>query len=388
MIIIYLPSPNPSRPRQSFALLAGDDRASVGEYSDSERNHYICRMNKKYCVIMAGGIGSRFWPISRRERPKQFLDILGTGKTFLRATYERFAPIVDEVLVVTNEAYTGLVMEQLPELKPEQVLGEPVGRNTAPCVAWAVYSIAAQDPHADVIVTPADHLVLDIDGFRKTLSEALSFIDGKDAMMTIGIEPTSPNTGYGYIQAETDGTISRVKTFTEKPEPELAKAFVASGEFLWNAGIFMFNVETFRRALREHLPDMAAQFDRLTPDNLGEVYSECRAVSMDIGIMEKARNAWVYKGDFGWSDVGTWNALWEASPHDEQDNAAPASALMSNSTGCIVRMPEGKVAVVEGLHDFIVVESGKVLLICPRAQEKDVRQLIEELKFRGIEGVV
>jgi mannose-1-phosphate guanylyltransferase len=337
---------------------------------------------------MAGGVGSRFWPISRRERPKQFLDILGTGKTFLRATYERFAPLADEVLVVTNGAYVGLVLEQLPELGPEQVLGEPVGRNTLPCVAWAVHQIAAKDPQADVIVTPADHLVLDQQEFRKTISQALDFVDGKDAMMTIGIEPTGPNTGYGYIQAETDDTISRVKTFTEKPDLEHARAFVASGEFLWNAGIFIFNAGTFQRALRKHLPDMAAQFDNLTEDNIEEVYSACRAVSMDIGIMEKARNTWVYRGDFGWSDVGTWGTLWENSPRDAQGNAAPPSALMSNSSGCIVRMPEGRVAVVEGLHDFIVVESGNVLLICPRAQEQDVRHLVEELKFRGTEDVI
>jgi mannose-1-phosphate guanylyltransferase len=350
--------------------------------------HYLCEMNKKYCIIMAGGVGSRFWPISRRERPKQFLDILGTGKTFLRATYERFAPMVDKVLVVTNSAYVNLVLEQIPELSPEHVLGEPVGRNTAPCVAWAAHMIAQEDPHADMIVTPADHLVLDTEVFRKTLTGALDFVNGKEAMMTIGIEPTGPNTGYGYIQAETGDVISPVKTFTEKPDLELATAFIASGEFLWNAGIFIFNVQTFLGALHEFLPDMAAQFDRLDDSNIEDVYSACRAVSMDIGIMEKAHNVWVYRGDFGWSDVGTWGSLWDNSPHDAQGNAAPESALMSNSTGCIVRVPEGRVAVVEGLHDFIVVESGNVLLICPRAQEQDVKRLVEELKFRGVEGVV
>ncbi len=345
-------------------------------------------MNKKYCIIMAGGIGSRFWPISRRERPKQFLDILGTGKTFLRATYERFAPLVDEVLVVTNAAYTELVLEQIPELTPDNVLGEPMGRNTAPCVAWAAHRIATEDPQADMIVTPADHLVFDTEAFRKTLTEALDFVDGKEAMMTIGIEPTGPNTGYGYIQAETGDIISRVKTFTEKPDLQLAEAFVASGEFLWNAGIFIFNVQTFLNSLREHLPDMAGQFDTLDQRSIDEVYSECRAVSMDIGIMEKANNVWVYRGDFGWSDIGTWGALWDNSPHDAHGNAAPASALMSNSSGCMVRMPEGRTAVIEGLHDFIVVESGNVLLICPRSQEQDVKRLVEELKFKGVDDVV
>lgn len=337
---------------------------------------------------MAGGIGSRFWPISRRERPKQFLDILGTGKTFLRATYERFAPMVDETLVVTNEAYIDLVLEQLPELRPEQVLGEPMGRNTAPCIAWAAHRIVSEDPGADMIVTPADHLVLDVGKFRTTVARGLDFIEGKDAMMTIGIRPTGPNTGYGYIQAETDGEISRVKTFTEKPDLESAKAFVASGEFLWNSGIFIFNVQTFMRALREFLPETAEQFDTLTDDNIGDVYSACRAVSMDIGIMEKARNAWVCSGDFGWSDVGSWGALWDNSPHDAHGNAAPQSALMSNSSGCIVRVPEEKVAVIEGLHDFIVVESGNVLMVCPRAQEQDIKRLVEELKFKGFEGAI
>jgi mannose-1-phosphate guanylyltransferase len=207
-------------------------------------------------------------------------------------------------------------------------------------------------------------------------------------MMTIGIRPTGPNTGYGYIQAETDGGVSRVKTFTEKPDLESAKAFVASGEFLWNSGIFIFNVQTFLRALREFLPETADQFDNLKDDNICEVYSACRAVSMDIGIMEKARNVWVSSGDFGWSDVGTWGALWDNSPHDAHGNAAPPSALMSNSSGCLVRMPEDRVAVIEGLHDFIVVESGNVLMICPRAQEQDVKRLVEELKFKGFEGVI
>jgi mannose-1-phosphate guanylyltransferase len=335
---------------------------------------------------MAGGVGSRFWPISRPERPKQFLDILGTGKTFLRATYERFAPMVDDrnFIVVTNAAYRDLVLEQLPELTAEQVLGEPVGRNTAPCIAWAAHRIKAIDPTADMIVTPADHLVLDPAKFRETIGRGLDFIADKQAMMTIGIRPDSPNTGYGYIQFEShgigQGEISKVKTFTEKPALEMAKAFVASGEFLWNSGIFIFNVQTFLGALGEFLPEMAAAF--ASQSDIEEIYSQCRAVSMDIGIMEKAGNAWVCCGDFGWSDIGTWGALYDHSPRDAQGNAAPGSALMSNSSGCVVRMPEGRTAVIEGLHDFIVVENGDVLLICPRAQEQDVKLLVEKLKFR------
>ncbi len=349
-------------------------------------------MNKRYCIIMAGGVGSRFWPISRRERPKQFLDILGTGRTFLQATYERLRPLVDHVLVVTNEAYKDLVLEQLPDLKPEHVMCEPVGRNTAPCVAWAAHRVASEDPGADMIVTPADHLVLDPGAFRATVGKALEFLDGKDAMMTIGIRPTNPNTGYGYIQSEREniapGEICRVKTFTEKPNLELARMFISSGEFLWNSGIFIFNVQTLLRALREFLPDMAELFDGVSDDNISEVYSECRAVSIDIGIMEKARNVYVCCGDFGWSDIGTWSALYDHSLHDEAGNAAPHESLLSNTSGCLVRMPEGRIAVIEGLHDFIVVESGNVLLICPRAQEQDVKRLVEELKYRNFEGII
>ncbi len=341
---------------------------------------------KKYCVIMAGGVGSRFWPISRRERPKQFLDILDTGKTFLRATYERYAPLVDEVVVVTNIGYTGLVMEQIPEIKPENVLGEPVGRNTAPCVAWAAHHIAKQDPEAMMIVTPADHLVMDVAKFHTTIIEALDFLEGKEAMMTVGIRPTSPNTGYGYIQTTGQAPIMQVKTFTEKPDRELAETFIASGEFLWNAGIFLFRASVFLNALHEFLPEMAELFNR--GGDIETIYSECRVVSIDIGIMEKARNVWVCEGDFGWSDIGTWGALYDHSSHDEKGNSAPQSALLSNTSGCIVRMPEGRIAVIEGLHDFIVVENGNVLLICPRAQEQDVRRLVDELKFRGDEEVV
>lgn len=342
----------------------------------------------KICVIMAGGVGSRFWPVSRRERPKQFLDILGTGRTFLQATWERMRPLADDVVVVTNASYRDLVMEQLPGIDPSNVLGEPVGRNTAPCAAWAAHHIAAKWPGAEMIVTPADHMVVDTDAFRATVSEALECARRHDAMVTIGIKPTNPNTGYGYIQAASDAPISRVKTFTEKPDPALAQAFVESGEFLWNSGIFIFNERIFAAALRKHLPEMAEQFDALNENNIEAVYSACRAVSIDIGIMEKADNVWVCTGEFGWSDMGSWNSLWEHSPRDEAGNAAPSDALLSNTTECLIRVPEGRVAVVEGLNDFIVVESGNVLLICPRAQEQDVKRLVEELKFRDVKDVI
>ena len=351
---------------------------------------------------MAGGIGSRFWPISRHAKPKQFLDILGTGRTFLRATYERFLPLVatEKFLVVTNSIYKDLVLEQIPELDESQVLCEPIGRNTAPCVAYAAFRIAAANPGADMIVTPADHLILDERGFRDIVDKGLAATTDNSQMMTIGIKPTGPNTGYGYIQLEDDtvkpGNITSVKTFTEKPDLELAKAFVASGEFLWNSGIFLFNVRTFMQALEDHLPEMYGLFDSIgphygTPDeyeHIQKIYPECRPVSIDIGIMEKAGNVCVCCGDFGWSDIGTWGSLYNHSAKDDCGNVAPYNSLLADTHGCIVKMPGDRVAVIAGLRDYIVVESGNVLMICPRDQEQDVKRYIEDLKFRGIDSVV
>lgn len=351
---------------------------------------------------MAGGVGSRFWPISRQSKPKQFLDILGTGKTFLRSTFERFRPIVEDgnFLIVTNADYKSLVLEQLPELREDQVLSEPLGRNTAPCIAYAAYRINAVDPQADMIVTPADHLVVDGEGFREVINKGVEFIAGKDAMMTIGIKPANPNTGYGYIQVEcgnlAPGEICKVKTFTEKPNLEMAKAFVDSGEFLWNSGIFIWNVQTFLRAVGNFLPEVYALFDSIRPfyntgceyEHIQKIYPETRAVSVDIGIMEKARNVYVTCGNFGWSDIGTWGSLYEHSERDAFGNAAPPDALLSNTEGCIVKVPEGKIAVIDGLKDYIVVESGNVLMLCPRSKEQDIKLFVENLKFRESEGII
>lgn len=351
---------------------------------------------------MAGGVGSRFWPISRQSKPKQFLDILDTGKTFLRSTFERFRPIVPDAnfLVVTNANYKELVLEQLPELRPEQVLSEPLGRNTAPCIAYAAYRINAADPAADMIVTPADHLVLDGEGFRRIIGRGLDFIADKEAMMTIGIKPANPNTGYGYIQVEcsnlSSGEICKVKTFTEKPNLEMAQAFVESGEFLWNSGIFIWNVQTFIRAIESFLPEMYGLFNSILPfyntaceyEHIQKIYPETRPVSVDIGVMEKAHNVYVACGDFGWSDIGTWGSLYEHSDKDANGNVAPADALLSNTEGCIVKAPEGKTVVIDGLKDYIVVESGNVLMLCPRSKEQDIKLFVENLKYRESEGII
>ena len=356
--------------------------------------------NKKYCVIMAGGIGSRFWPISRTSRPKQFLDILGTGKTFLRATFERFLPIIpkEDFLVVTNAVYKDLVMEQLPEIGEHQVLCEPIGRNTAPCIAYAALRINAVDPGADMIVTPSDHLILNEDEFRKSIVRSVEFIQERDAMMTIGIKPTDPNTGYGYIQVEKDNIegrgavpeIHKVKTFTEKPGLELARTFVESGEFFWNSGIFIWKVGTILQAMSAHLSDMYQLFNSILPhyntprekEHIARIYPECRAVSIDIGIMEKARNAYVYCSDFGWSDVGTWGSLYQHSPKDGNGNVISGYAALYDTANCIVKVPEGKLVVVDGLQDYIVVESDNVLMICPRSGEQNIKRYVEEAKFK------
>lgn len=350
---------------------------------------------------MAGGVGSRFWPISRQSKPKQFLDILGTGKTFLRATYERFLPIIppENFLVVTNAAYKSLVMEQIPELAESQVLCEPIGRNTAPAIAYAAFRLNAVDPEAEMIVTPSDHMILDAGIFRGLISEGLSYLKGCDAMMTIGVTPTSPNTGYGYIQADRPSCgagVAKVKTFTEKPDAATARAFVESGEFFWNSGIFIWHVNTFLTALRDFLPEVYQLFNSILPyydtpreyESVQRIYPECRAVSVDIGIMEKARNVYVVCGDFGWSDIGTWNSLYEHSPKDEQGNVCPPESALYDTSGCVVKLPEGKLAVIEGLHDYIVVENGNVLMICPRGGEQNIKRYIEDLKFRDVDGVV
>lgn len=348
--------------------------------------------NDLYCVIMAGGVGSRFWPVSRQERPKQFLDILGTGKTFLQQTYERFLPIVpaENILVVTNEQYRALVAEQLPGLAPGQILGEPLGRNTAPCIAYAAFRIRAASPFSAMIVTPADHLITNEEEFARSIGEAVDFACGNDAIMTIGIEPTRPDTGYGYIQvADRREGISKVKTFTEKPNEELARVFVDSGEFFWNSGIFIWKTSTILAAFEKHLNEMYDIFAAeegafgtpLEKETILRIYPECRAVSIDYGVIEKADNVYVRCSSFGWSDVGTWNSLYQNLDKDASGNAAPPEAVLSDDGGLIVRLPDGKLAVIGGLRDYIVVDTDDVLLIWPRDREQEIKQVTTSLRF-------
>ena len=312
----------------------------------------------RYCIIMAGGVGTRFWPLSRQNKPKQFLDIMGTGKSFLRHTFERFAPLVpdENFIVVTNRRYKELIRNILPEIREEQILCEPIGRNTAPAIAYAAYWLRKHDPEAQMIVTPADHWVVDEEGFRSIIGECLDFVTGHDALMTVGIRPTRPETGYGYIQASADETICPVKSFTEKPNLELAQTFVQCGEFFWNSGIFVWKVRDIVRAFAQYLPEHHALFSSVeaafgTPQEDEAVE---RVFSCSHPISRKDRYA----------------------------NAKPAEGCYAYDTrNCIISLPEGKVAVVSGLKEYIVVDTEDVLMICPRGEEQNIKKYIDEVKF-------
>lgn len=350
--------------------------------------------NSTYCIIMAGGIGARFWPQSRQNRPKQFLDILGTGKSFIRQTYERFAKSVpaENFLVVTNRKYRSLVSEHLPELHDGQILCEPVGRNTAPCIAYAAYTLAAKDPDASMIVTPSDHLILNEEDFRSIIGECLGFAEAHDALMTVGIKPTRPDTGYGYIQVSDTKPISKVKCFTEKPDLELAQTFLQCGEFFWNSGIFVWKIRSIIEAFAHYLPEHHALFSAVRQaagtdaeqQAVETAFAECRAISIDFGIMEKADNVYVRCGEFGWSDVGTWGSVYQHSRKDRYANAIPsAGCYLYDTRSSIVSLPKEKIAVICGLKEYIVVDTDDVLMICPRSDEQNIKKFIDEVKFHN-----
>ena len=350
--------------------------------------------NNTFCVIMAGGIGSRFWPMSRKHMPKQFLDILGTGKSFIRATFERFLPLVpvENFYVVTNTMYKDLVLEHIPELDPKQVLCEPIRRNTAPCIAYAAYTLQKEHPNANMIVTPSDHLILNEVDFHAIIKECLDYAEHNDALMTVGIRPSRPETGYGYIQKSNNDLISRVKCFTEKPHLELAQTFVECGEFFWNSGIFIWTVENIIKAFEKHLPDHHALFEAAKNDigtereqkALEQVFSESKSISVDYGIMEKADNVYVRCGDFGWSDVGTWSSVYQLSRKDRYANTKSHEGCYTyNTRSSIISVPKDKIAVVNGLRDYIVVDTDDVLMICPRSEEHSIKMYIDDVKFDG-----
>ena len=352
-----------------------------------------------YCVIMAGGVGARFWPKSRKSMPKQFLDILGTGKSFIRSTFERFLPIVpaENFIVVTNRNYKELVLSQIPELAESQILCEPIGRNTAPCIAYAAYSLLGKNPDARMIVTPSDHLVLNETSFHAIINECLVFATQQGALMTVGIHPSRPETGYGYIQKSNSDVISRVKCFTEKPNQELAQTFIDCGEFFWNSGIFVWSVKAIVEAFEKYLPEHHALFYSKLNDYgtereeaaIEQVFSVCKAISIDYGVMEKADNVYVRCGDFGWSDVGTWGSVYQLSEKDKDENAVVAEACYTYSTErTFISLPKGKVAVVKGLKDYIVVDTPDALLICPRSEEQSIKNYIDDVRFNNGEKFI
>ena len=349
-----------------------------------------------FCVIMGGGIGSRFWPFSRKTLPKQFLDFFGTGRSLLQQTFDRFKKIIptENIIVVTNALYADLVRQQLPELKAEQILLEPARRNTAPCIAWASYHIRAINPNANIVVAPSDHLILKEEEFLTAIEKGLDFVAGDNKLLTLGIKPNRPETGYGYIQiAEPAGeNFYKVKTFTEKPELELAKVFVESGEFYWNSGIFIWKVRSIIEAFEKYLPEHHQLFSGVMQAAGTEAerrvveiaFSECRAISIDYGIMEKADNVYVRCGEFGWSDVGTWGSVYQHSRKDRYANTIPAEGCyLYDTRSSIVSLPAGKIAVISGLKEYIVVDTDDVLMICPRAEEQNIKKFIDEVKFHN-----
>lgn len=344
---------------------------------------------------MSGGIGSRFWPFSRENRPKQFLDFFGTGRSLLQMTYDRFKNIIPEenIFIVTNEIYADLIAKDLPEMDPSQILLEPIRRNTAPCIAFATYHINAINPNANIVVAPSDHLILKENDFVSVIDNAFNFVEKHPVLLTLGITPSRPETGYGYIQVSEEAIegVNKVKVFTEKPNLDLAKVFYESGEFVWNSGVFIWNVKSILKAFREHLPEIAGVFDQgleyfNTPDEkkfIEEKFPVCPNISIDYGVMEKASNVYVVSAEFGWSDLGTWGSLHEISEKDECANAGLiCNSLFYESSENVVALPAGKLAVIQGLDGYVVAEADNVLLICKKEEEQRIRQFVTDAKLK------
>ncbi len=351
-------------------------------------------MNNNYCIIMAGGIGSRFWPLSKDNYPKQFLDILGTGKSFIRSTYERFSPVIpdENFLVVTNKAYKQLVLEHLPMLKPDQVLCEPARRNTAPCIAYAAYHIQSCCKEANIVVTPADHLVTNETEFQRIIRLGFDFLTKhQNALMTIGIKPSRPETGYGYIQVPKQDVLPevvKVEMFKEKPNYETAVKFVAEGNYFWNSGIFLWTLDGIMQAFKQYLPEMVEVFEKGkhlfgTPkeqDFISEHFVDCPNISIDYGVMEKSPNTYTIPADFGWSDIGTWGSLFTHAIKDNNGNALRGKVVSVDNKNSIINIEEGFEAVVEGLEDYLVAYRDHSLLVCKLHDEQQIKIWIEGLK--------
>ena len=350
-----------------------------------------------HVVIMAGGIGSRFWPMSTPEYPKQFVDVLGTGSTMIQMTVERFAPLcpMTNFWVVTSASYVEIVREQLPGIPAENILAEPCARNTAPCIAYACWKIRMKDADANIVVTPADALVVDNEEFRGVMREALDFTSQGQRIVTVGITPTRPETGYGYIQCSgaasdseagaacaKESRILPVASFREKPSLDVAQQYLAAGNYLWNAGIFVWNVATIVDSMRRFVPDLAEKMDamaasfytRFERETVEDIFPTCEKISIDYAVMEKADYIYTIPGDFGWSDVGTWGSLWTLLPHDQDGNAVVGENVhLYDCKGCIVHAPNAASVVLEGMEDSIVVERGGRILVCRLSEEQRIK---------------
>ncbi|MCH3880792.1 MULTISPECIES: mannose-1-phosphate guanylyltransferase [Tenacibaculum] len=345
-----------------------------------------------YAVIMAGGVGSRFWPVSTQEFPKQFHDMLGTGQTLIQRTFERINELVPSknILIATNARYEELVLDQLPKTTKKQLLLEPAMRNTAPCILYAALKIHAQNPDGIMLVAPSDHWIDNESEFTKNIKTSFDACAKEDILMTLGIQPDNPNTGYGYIQFEGNSTeIKKVKNFTEKPNLPTAKQFLASGDYLWNAGIFVWSVKSILKAFKNYLPEMVDLLDDgnnvyntdFEDDFINSNYVKCQNISIDFGIMEHSKNVHVLPVDFGWNDLGTWGSLYNKLEKDTAKNASiGAQTIFKDANGNMIRTQSGKRVVIQGLSNYIVVEKDDVLLICPKEDEQDIKQISQEVK--------
>lgn len=349
-------------------------------------------MKSTHVVIMAGGIGSRFWPMSTPDCPKQFIDVMGCGRSLIQLTADRFAGVCppENMWVVTSAKYTGIVKEQLPEIPDCNILAEPCMRNTAPCIAYVSWKIKKKYPNANVVVTPSDQLVINTTEFQRVIKRALAFTENSDAIVTLGIKPNRPETGYGYIAAgeaiEVDKELCRVDAFREKPDRATAEKYLAAGNYLWNAGIFVWNIKTISAALRVYAPEIAEVFDGIYTDfytereaeSINTSFPNCENISIDYAVMENAEEIFVVPAEFGWSDLGTWGALRGLLPQDEQGNAAVGEVKMIESANCMVHVPQEKRVVIQGLDGYIVAEKDNTLLICKLQEEQRIKEFSAE----------
>lgn len=339
-------------------------------------------MNNTHVVIMAGGIGSRFWPLSTPEFPKQFIDILGCGRTLIQLTVDRFKGVCpdENFWVVTNASYVDIVKEQLPQIPHSHILAEPAARNTAPCIAWACWSIRKENPDANVVVTPADAVVMNPEEFRRVIGNALEFTKESDAIVTIGIKPSRPETGYGYVETaeQATGEICKVKEFKEKPNLEIAQEYLQKGNYLWNAGIFVWNVNTIVSSITKYKPNIAKDMEAIeATGNVKEIFPQCEKISIDFAVMEPASKdgkVFTHPADFGWSDLGNWASLHDKLEKDTANNAKVGNILMYECENCVVHIADEKKVVLQGLDGYIVSEKGGQLLICKRSEEQRIKE--------------